>query len=194
VVIVEPVGEIRIGTLPEEMKGSHFGVTLRSYILYQHYHQRVTQPLIYKYLQELGIQISKVQISNLLIEGKEWLHLEKDELLTAGINHSSYIQADDTGARHDGKNGYYTHIGNDTFAWLASTNSKSRINFLKLLRGASAHYRLNETAYGYMASQGLPKGISTDTTISVTNHCRVPSWEAERTHQGLMGLPHGSKI
>jgi len=152
-----PNGEIRIGTLPEEMKGSHFGVTLRSYILYQHYHQRVTQPLIYKYLQELGIQISKGQISNLLIEGKEGLHLEKDELLTAGINHSSYIQADDTGARHDGKNGYCTHIGNDAFAWFASTNSKSRINFLKLLRGASAHYRLNETAYGYMASQGLPK-------------------------------------
>jgi len=143
--------------LPEQLKGSHFGTTLRSYILYQHYHQRVTQPLIHKQLKELGIKISSGQISNLLIEGKEDLHLEKDELLTAGINQSSYIQADDTGARHNGKNGYCTHIGNDDFAWFASTDSKSRINFLKLLRGASIQYSLNEIAYGYMATQGLPK-------------------------------------
>ena len=143
--------------MPEQLKGSHFGTTLRSYILYQHYHQRVTQPLIHKQLKELGIKISSGQISNLLIEGKEDLHLEKDELLTAGINQSSYIQADDTGARHNGKNGYCTHIGNDDFAWFASTDSKSRINFLKLLRGASIQYSLNEIAYGYMATQGLPK-------------------------------------
>jgi len=152
-----PAGEIMTGVLPEHLEEGHFGATLRSYILYQHYHQRVTQPLIYKQLQELGIQISSGQISNLLIEGKEGLHLEKDEMLTAGINNSSYIQVDDTGARHNGKNGYCTHIGNDAFAWFASTDSKSRINFLKLLRGASAHYTLNETAYGYMAAQGLPK-------------------------------------
>lgn len=152
-----PEGQIVIGKLPEHLQGSHFGETLSSYILYQHYHLRVTQPLIHKQLKEFGVDISRGQISKILIEGKESLHLEKDELLTAGINHSSYIQADDTGARHNGKNGYCTHIGNETFAWFASTHSKSRINFLKLLRGTSIHYTLNEVAFNYMAAAGLSK-------------------------------------
>ena len=152
-----PEGKIVIGKLPEHLQGSHFGETLTSYILYQHYHLRVTQPLIHKQLTEFGIDISRGQISKILIERKESLHLEKGELLTAGINHSSYIQVDDTGARHNGKNGYCTHIGNETFAWFASTHSKSRINFLKLLRGASIHYTLNEVAFSHMAALGLSK-------------------------------------
>ncbi|MBT5235424.1 MAG: hypothetical protein HOJ19_14095, partial [Candidatus Marinimicrobia bacterium] len=45
--------------LPEHLQGSHFGETLTSYILYQHYHLRVTQPLIHKQLTEFGIDISR---------------------------------------------------------------------------------------------------------------------------------------
>jgi hypothetical protein len=30
-------------------------------------------------------------------------------LLQAGLSVSQYVHADDTGARHDGKNGYCTH-------------------------------------------------------------------------------------
>ena len=52
----------------------------------------------------------------------------------AGLAQSTYIHVDDTGARHQGKNGYCTHIGNELFAYFASTNSKSRVNFLGLLR------------------------------------------------------------
>ena len=166
-----PDGKILIGELPGDLQGNHFGTTLRSYILYQHYHQRVTQPLIYKQLTEWGIEISSGQISNILTAGKEAFHLEKEQLLTAGINASSYIQVDDTGARHDGKNGYCTHIGNDAFAWFSSTDSKSRINFLKLLRGASLYYTLNESAYRYMASQGLPKAVLAVIQSSIVLEC-----------------------
>jgi hypothetical protein len=53
---------------------------------------------------------------------------------------SHYLQTDDTGARHGGKNGYCTYIGNEFFAWFESTQSKSRVNFLSLLR--AGHTRL----------------------------------------------------
>ncbi|MCP4410054.1 MAG: transposase, partial [Gammaproteobacteria bacterium] len=122
-----PEGEDLIGVLPEDVQGSHFGITLKGYIIYQYFHQRVTQPLILQQLTEFGIDISSGQISNILVEDKEDLHTEKDELLTAGINNSSYIQVDDTGSRHNGKNGYCTHVGNESFAWFSSTHSKSRI-------------------------------------------------------------------
>jgi hypothetical protein len=152
-----PDGKRLTGVLPEALQGHHFGITLRSYILYQHNHQRVTQPLILQQLTEWGIDISSGQISHFLIEDKASFHTEKDELLSAGINNSSYLHVDDTGSRHDGKNGYCTHIGNESFAWFSSTQSKSRINFLELLRGAALDYTINDAASNYMRAQKLPQ-------------------------------------
>ena len=150
-------GNRLIGVLPEELQGRHFGATLRSYFLYQHHHQRVTQPLILQQLTDWGIAISSGQISHILIEDKVSFHTEKDELLSAGINHSNYLHVDDTGSRHDGKNGYCTHIGNASFAWFCSTRSKSRINFLELLRGPVLDYTINDAAHQYMCAQKLPR-------------------------------------
>jgi hypothetical protein len=153
-----PDGKALIGVLPEELQDSHFGITLKSYILYQYYHQRATQPLILQQLSEWEIDISSGQISRILTEDKECFHTEKDELLSAGINNSDYIHVDDTGSRHDGKNGYCTHIGNESFAWFSSTQSKSRINFLELLRGSAVDYTISPAALDYMRTQGLPQG------------------------------------
>jgi hypothetical protein len=152
-----PDGKRLIGVVPKELQGKHFGATLRSYILYQHHHQRVTQPLIRQQLTEWGVDISSGQINNILIKDKESFHTEKDELLSAGINNSRYLHVDDTGSRHDGKNGYCTHIGNDSFAWFCSTRSKSRINFLELLRGPVLDYTINTAAINYMRAQKLPQ-------------------------------------
>ena len=152
-----PDGERLTGVLPEALQGKHFDATLESYILYQHHHQRVTQPLILQQLTEWGIDISSGKISNILTEDKEPFHTEKDELLPAGIKNSSYLNVDDTGSRHDGKNGYCTHIGNETFAWFSSTLSKSRINFLELLRGPILDYTISPAAIKYMRSQKLPQ-------------------------------------
>ena len=77
-------------------------------------------------------------------------------MLIAGLTHSSAVTVDDTGTRHQGKNGYVTHIGNAVFAWFASTASKSRVNFLQLLRAAYTDYRINEQALSYMRQQRLP--------------------------------------
>jgi hypothetical protein len=63
---------------------------------------------------------------------------------------------DDSGARHQGNNGYVTHIGNETFGWFQSTPSKSRINFLQLLRAGHEDYYLNPASFAYMEQQGLP--------------------------------------
>ena len=64
------------------------------------------------------------QVNALLQVGKERFHAEKDGLLSSGLALSAYVTVDDTGARHQGKNGYVTHIGNEHFAWFQSTRSK----------------------------------------------------------------------
>jgi hypothetical protein len=154
-----PDGEYICGKLPENLDGKHFSPELVSFILYQHYHCCVTQPLLLEQLHEFDIDISAGHLSNIIIEEKERFHQEKDAILAAGIEVSSYINVDDTGARHKGKNGYCTHIGNESFSWFESTESKSRINFLKLLHTGHSDYFINVCATAYMAANKLPKYI-----------------------------------
>jgi hypothetical protein len=152
-----PGGGFAVGKLPDEVAGRHFGVTLRCHILYQHYQMHVTQPLILEGLRELGVDISSGQVNRIITEGNGRLHAEKDEILRVGLTISGHIHVDDTGARHKGQNGYCTHIGNELFAWFQSTESKSRTNFLELLRVGSTRYVINDYALDYMRGQKLPK-------------------------------------
>jgi hypothetical protein len=148
-------GTTVVGELPKAYRGGHYGPKLVSYILHQHYHCRVPQPLIYEQLQEFGIDISVGQINRLLTEGKEPFHQEQQQVLRVGLETATYIHTDDTGARHQGQNGYCTVIGNEWFAYFSSRRSKSRRNFLEVLQGGSLSYVLNEDAKRYLESQGL---------------------------------------
>lgn len=145
------------GELPAYLNGKHFGPTLIRFILYQHYQCHVTRPLLLEQLKEFDIDISAGRLNNFLIEEKDRFHLEKNRILAAGLQVSSYINVDDTGARHKGKNGYCTHIGNESFSWFESTYSKSRINFLKLMRAGHSDFTINMDAICYMQSNKLPK-------------------------------------
>ena len=120
-------GKMIKGELPDSVDG-HFEAMLPSFILQQYNHGHVTQPLIWEELVDFGVDISKGQVSRILTEQKEDFHIEKEGVLCAGLDISSYINVDDTAARHAGKNGYCTHIGNELFAWFESTASKSRMS------------------------------------------------------------------
>jgi len=154
-----PDGEYICAKLPQSLKGKHFSPELISFILYQYYHAHVTQPLLLEQLHEFGIEISKGQLNNLLIENKEAFHQEKNDILAAGLEVSAYINVDDTGARHKGKNGYCTHIGNEVFSYFASTRSKSRINFLRLLCAGRSEFIINRDAIAYMQANRLSKQV-----------------------------------
>ena len=154
-----PDGEILSAQKPKNESQNHFGNELCAFILDQHHQCQVTQPLLYEQLREFGIDISEGQLNNILTENNHLFHQEKNEILQSALKVSSYIQVDDTGARHDGKNGYCTQIGNEFFAWFQSTENKSRINFLEILNSVytNAGYLLNERAFEYMLVNGLPK-------------------------------------
>ena len=152
---ITPEGKLIKGELPDSVEG-HFDATLRSFILQQYNHGHVTQPLIWEELRDFGVDISKGQVSRILTEQKEEFHLEKAGVLCAGLDISSTINVDDTGARHAGKNGYCTHIGNDLFAWFESTAGKSRINFLELLRQGHGDYVINADTLEYLRRQSFP--------------------------------------
>jgi hypothetical protein len=186
-----PDGQTLIGQLPELVGGRHFGPTLVSYILYQPHHCQVTQPLLAEQLREWGIDISTGQIEALLTANQAVFQEEKDALLPVGLACSRQLTVDDTGARHHGKNGYTTHIGNEYFAWFASTESKSRLNFLHLLRAGHTDYRVEEDALVYMGRQKLPKGL----VAGLQNHpqrcfATKAQWDAPLTQVGITQKRH----
>jgi hypothetical protein len=151
----------------------------------------VTQPLLLEQLHEFGVDISAGQISNILVEGNNAFHQEKEGILATGLEVSSYVSVDDTGARHQGNNAYCTHIGNEWFSWFETTATKSRLNFLKLLRAGRTDYVINSDAVAYWQARKLPRGLH---ELLAADPDRVfadePQWDEYLKTKGIQGARH----
>jgi hypothetical protein len=154
-----PSGEILRGRLPFNLNGKHFGPDLIAYCLDQYHGRCVTRPQLLEQLLGFGVDISAGELDNLLIVDKDIFHEEKVAVFEAGITYSDQLNTDDTGARHNGKNGVCTHIGSPLFCYFKSTCSKSRINFLEILRGKHIDYILSEDALLYAFDQGVTERV-----------------------------------
>ena len=149
-------GTLLVAQRPVEVD-SHFGPGLREFILLQTHQNHVTQGRLLEQLGELGVDISAGQLSNILLKGHEAFYAEKDELLPTARRISGYLHCDDTSARHQGKAAVCTHIGNELFATFSTTDSKSRLNFLRLLCQPEEQYRWCEEAnesLGWLGASG----------------------------------------
>ncbi|HEX3996875.1 MAG TPA: transposase [Acetobacteraceae bacterium] len=151
---IAPDGQIIVAPLPAGTKG-HFGPDLRRFVLMLYHQGQSTLPRLAALLQSVGVSISKREIQRLLTDKQDGFLTEARDVLRAGLETSSWISVDDTGARHQAKNGFCTQIGNDCFTWFGTRRSKSRLNFLDLLRGGHTDFVLNDSAFDYMRSRGL---------------------------------------
>jgi len=176
------------GVLPVE--GGHFGANLVAYVLDQYHHAQVTEPLLLEQLWEYGIDISAGQLHRILTEQKECFHQEKAEVLATGLAESSFIGTDDTGARHQGQNGYCTALGNELFAYFESSESKSRLNFLQVLHGPVRVYAINETALAYWERQKLPAAVGARLTGGPQEVAGEDAWTAWLTELAITDERH----
>lgn len=151
---ITPDGRTVIAPLPAGVTG-HFGPELQRFVLAQYHQGQVTVPRLVEQLRAIGVSISKRQVMRLLIAGQDGFLAEARDVLRAGLQTSSWITVDDTGARHKTRNGFCTQIGNDNFAWFGTTHSKSRLNFLDLLRAGHTDYVVNAAALSYMRGRAL---------------------------------------
>jgi hypothetical protein len=157
---VTPDGQEIIAPLPPEVTG-HFGPGIVRFVLMQHVQGQVTVERLLAQLKGLGVRISKGQIVTILTANKDVFHAEKDALLEAGLATAAWVTVDDTGARHAGHDEYTTHIGNDRFAWFATRPSKSRLNFLDLLRAGDPDYVINAAALAYLVEHRVAEAVIT---------------------------------
>jgi hypothetical protein len=150
-----PQGQTIVAALPAGTRG-HFGPNLRRFVLMQYHQAQSTLPRLTALLQSIGLSISKREIQRLLTEKQDVFLDETRDVLRAGLQTSAWVSVDDTGARHQAKNGFCTQIGNDRFTWFGTRASKSRLNFLDLLRAGHTDFVLNQVAFDYMRGRGLP--------------------------------------
>ena len=143
-----PDGTYLEGQLPAYVQG-HYGPELRAHVLTLAYSCRMPEELILEQLHRYKIAISAGQLHEMLTENHEAFHSEKENILKAALE-SGRIQTDEVGTRHQGKNCYTNVICNEFFVYLTTSDSKSRINFLKILAQGRNEYRFNQDAYNYL--------------------------------------------
>jgi hypothetical protein len=185
---ITPDGRTVIAPLPPGVRG-HVGPELRRFVLAQYHQGQVTVPRLLALLQAIGVGISKRQLVRLLIDGQEEFLTEARDVLRAGLKTAGWITVDDTGARHRGANGVCTQIGNDNFAWFGTTGSKSRLNFLDLLRAGHTDYVINDAALSYMRERALSGPV----IARLAEHpdkqfADTPAWQAHLERLGIAEL------
>jgi Transposase IS66 family len=183
-----PTGETLVAPLPAGIRG-HFGPELRRYVLMQYHQGQVTVERLVAQLQAIGISICKRQVMRLLIGGQDDFLAETREVLRAGLQTASWVTVDDTGARHRGANGVCTHVGDDRFTWFGTTGSKSRLNFLELLRAGHTDYVVNAAALEYMREHALAGPVIQLLQAHPQRHfADQAAWLRHLEHLGLTAL------
>jgi hypothetical protein len=183
-----PDGRTVTAPMPPGIVG-HFGPELRRFALFQHHQGQVTVPRLVAQLTSLGIAISKRQVVRLLNAGQDGFLREAQDVLRAGLATASWISVDDTGARHQHQNAVCTQLGNEHFTAFATTGSKSRLNFLEVLRAGYRDYAVNAEALAYMRQRSLAGPVIAQLAAHPERHFSdEAAWMSHLERLGVPGL------
>ncbi|PDT25672.1 transposase [Rhizobium sp. L9] len=155
---VAPDGRTIVAPLPAGIKGG-YGASLRRFCLMLHSHGQVTTQRLTTLLNDVGIEISKRQVIRFLTERLDGFHAEDAAVLHAGLISAPFVTVDDTGARHANRNFHTTQIGGEHFTAFRTAPSKSRLNFLALLRGNYQDYVLNDAAFTFLEDRQVDPAL-----------------------------------
>src|SRR5215213_3995249 len=155
---VTPEGQTLIAPLPAGITGG-YGPGVRRFCLALHAQGQVTTERLTDLLNGIGLSISKRQVVRLLTTDLEPFEQEDRAVLQAGLISSPYLTVDDTGARHARRPGVTTQIGGERFCVFRTGRSKSRLNFLSLLRAGCEEYVVNEAALDYLRRQPVEAAV-----------------------------------
>ncbi len=155
---VTPEGKAILAPLPAGIVGG-YGPNLRRLCLMLHAQGQVTMERLSTLLNDIGVDISKRQVVRMLARNLEGFIAEDAAVLHTGLVSAAYVTVDDTGARHASDNFYTTHIGNANFSVFRTTKTKSRLNFLSLLRGNYQDTVLSDAALDYLQARNVDPAI-----------------------------------
>jgi hypothetical protein len=163
------LGRTYLAELPSGYEGQ-FGPGIKALVLTFYHGGLMSEPKIIEFLENVGIQISKGTISNLLVKGHEGFHAEKEAVYEAGLASSTYQHIDDTSTRVNGKNQSCHVVCNPFYTAYFTKPGKDRLSVLDVLRqGRKRVYLLNAEALAYL--DGMP--------FSEATHRSLEAWCSE---------------
>lgn len=163
------LGRTYLAELPSGYEGQ-FGPGIKALALAFYHGGLMSEPKIIEFLENVGIQVSKGTLSNLLVKGHEDFHAEKEAVYAAGLANSSYQHIDDTPTRVDGKNQSCHVVCNPLYTAYFTKPGKDRLSVLDILRqGRKRVYLLNTAALAYL--EGMP--------FSQATRCMLEQWRSE---------------
>ena len=164
-----------LAELPRGYEGQ-FGPGIKALTLAFYFGMGTSEPKILEFYENVGVQISEGELSNLLIKDQASFHAEKDAVYEAGLRSSPWQQTDDTLTRVNGENQHCHVVCNPVFTAYHTTPNKDRLSVLDVLRnGRERIFRLNAEALGYL--ENLP--------WSKKAWRKLQSWTAEGGEQDL---------
>jgi len=166
---------IYLAQLPRGYEGQ-FGPGIEAMTLAFYYGMGTSEPKIMEFFENVGIQISDGEISNLLIKDQESYQAESDAVYDAGLRSSPWQQTDDTLTRVDGQNQHCHVVCNPAYTAYRTRPNKDRLSVLDVLRnGRKRTFRLNAEALGYLENLPWAKKV----------WCTLQSWGVESHEQDL---------
>lgn len=163
------LGRTYLAELPSGYAGQ-FGPGIKALVLAFYHGGLMSEPKIIEFLENIGIQVSKGTLSNVLVKGHADFHAEQAAVYAAGLASSSYQHLDDTPTRVNGQNQSCHVICNPLYTAYFTKPGKDRLSVLDVLRqGRKRVYLLNTEALTYL--EGMP--------FSQATRCILEEWRSE---------------
>jgi hypothetical protein len=165
--------------------GGQYGPGVKALTLALYFGMGASEPKILEFFENVGIQISGGELSNLLIKDQAGFHAEKDAVYEAGLRSSPWQHTDDTQTRVNGQNQHCHVVCNPVYSAYQTKPTKERLTVLDVLRnGRQRRFRLNQEALTYLegvvlskaARQTLQTWCSEDDLDEATFQQRLDTW------------------
>jgi len=150
-------GQTYLAALPRGYTGQ-FGPGLKALAVTLYFGGLMSEPKIHELFTHAGVQISRGQVSNLLIKDQAAFHQEQAAVYAAGLRSSPWQQTDDTATRVNGHNQHCHVVCNPVYTHYQTKPRKDRLTVLDVLRqGRARQFRLNQEALDYLAGAQLSR-------------------------------------
>lgn len=148
-------GKTYLAPLPDGYWGE-FGPGVRSLALVLYFGANISEGKLAELLGSVGLQISRGQVSNLLIQDQDAFHAEKDAIYEAALVSSRWQAYDTTGTRVNGANHHCHIVCNDLHTTYFTRAGNDRLTVIDVLRGCrERQFLLNEEALAFLDAFGL---------------------------------------
>lgn len=159
-----------LAQLPPGYAGQ-FGPGIKSMILTLYFGVGTSEPKIREFLVNMGVQISKGEVSDLLIQKQGDFHAESEAVYEAGLRSSPWQQSDHTETRVNGQRQHCQVVCNPAYSSYHTHPKVDRLTALDVLRqGRKRIFLLNEEAFGYLENVALSKAAQ----------AVLPKWQSEK--------------